>query len=662
MAEAIDRLPRPRRRPLHLGTRIALSINLAVVFVSLVIFFWIYALQQRQVLGLVEAEAQSLLNSMVLMRKWVADYGGVWTEEPGESYFEERNGFYLKTPAMVTKEISQLSEKEGRFRYHITSDKLKNEANAPMPSEHAMLAAFVMGRGEFGRVEMVDGERVYHYMVPLHIEKSCLKCHEDQGYELGDLRGGLSVFLPMDRVDRALAQNRLTLGFSAAVVILLLVSLYLLVRSLIVAPIEELKAVTTAVGKGNYRVRSHIKTGDELESLGNAINQMVVRLKTSHDELEAKVRQRTQELDVLSRIVLSLSRDQPLSEILEQALDDVFEVTSADSGAIHLYSPDTDVLELVARRGLPAAMENCAGRTDQKQCVPRQVTHNGQIIRCNSVTDAAPCTQRCPLHGFTGDLISAPLRAKERIMGVVTLITHQPQGFSEDTVQLLECIGHQLGVGIENAEFRSRSWRMATLEERARLARELHDNLGQTIGYLNLNTRIIADMVKNGQYDEALNALDDMRLSTRSAYDDVRWAILDLRAPGGEEQQDFGAALHEYLDEFEVQTGLECEVVTMDGKSLSPDVAIQLIRIVQEAMHNVRKHAQARCIWVKLETNGAMTRLSIEDDGVGIDNCPPDPKTRHFGLRSMRERAESIGWRLEVGPRNGGGTQVVVSC
>jgi nitrate/nitrite-specific signal transduction histidine kinase len=282
--------------------------------------------------------------------------------------------------------------------------------------------------------------------------------------------------------------------------------------------------------------------------------------------------------------------------------------------------------------------------------------HQVDLANCNK---DGQCNQDCPL-GRTGwQLISAPLKSKSRILGAVTLITHPPARFPTETAQLLDCIGHQLGVGVENAYFHEQAGQLAILEERGRLARELHDNLAQTIGYLNLNTRIITDMVKVGQYNEAQTALDDMRQSTRNAYDDLRWAIFDLRAPI-EGDQDFQAALQEYLDEFEVQTGLKCDLVATSGNHLSPNIKVQLFRIAQEAMHNVRKHARAQRIWVSFEQNGDDIRLSIEDDGIGIDHNHIDPSTHQFGLRSMRERAASIGWQLQIGLRPAGGTRIMV--
>ncbi len=647
---------------LNLGARIILSISLAVSVVSIVIFFWIYAMQQRQVMGQVETEAKSLITSMVLMREWVANYGGVWANQPGEVYLKEENGYYLKTPAMVTKELSILSDKKASHTFHITSEKLKNPDNAPLASERTMLQNFETGHPVFGQVEQLDGERVYHYMAPLTVEGPCMECHADQGYQVGDLRGGLSVFLPMDKVDNALAQNRWTLIFSAATIILLLISLYLLVRRLIVAPIGQLEAVTMAVGEGNYNARCCINTGDELESLGDSINHMITRLETSHTKLESKVQQRTSELGALSEVTFSISRTQNLHEALNEALESIFKVTPAESGAIHLIEENSEKMQLFSYRELPFSVENCLNQLELGECVPGQVAANKVAIHhldSKNCYKNGPCKQGCPLGEANWHLISAPLKSREQTKGVITLITRRSEGFSDETAQLLECVGHQLGVAVENAQLHKQAGQMAILEERNRLARELHDNLGQTIGYLNFNTRIVDSMLQSGQYNEARKTLSDMGNSTKQAYDDVRWAIFDLHAPGDNEQ-DFQTALQTYLEEFEVQTGLNCYLKVSEKTRLSPDVQVQLVRIVQEAMHNVRKHAQAKEVWVTFNNNGVTAQLNIEDNGIGIENNRPDPSSHHYGLHTMRERALSIGWKLQVKGRKSGGTRVLV--
>ena len=286
---------------------------------------------------------------------------------------------------------------------------------------------------------------------------------------------------------------------------------------------------------------------------------------------------------------------------MSQALTAILDVTPAQSGSIHLLAKDGQGMEFVACRNFSPAEENWLKQLKPNECIPGQVVqtdtliHQANLVNCNK---GGSCGQDCPFGEAGRELISVPLKSKRRTLGVMTLITPPPANFSVETAQLLECIGHQLGVGIENAYFHEQAGQVAILEERGRLARELHDNLAQTIGYLNLNTRIIADMVKAAQYDEAQRALKDMRHSTRNAYDDLRWAIFDLRAPI-DGDQDFQTALQRYLDEFEVQTGLKCQFAVAHNNHLAANLRVQLFRIVQEAMHNVRKHAQARHIWVE---------------------------------------------------------------
>ncbi len=133
---------------------------------------------------------------------------------------------------------------------------------------------------------MTHGERVYRRMIPLYTEAACLECHADQGYQVGDIRGGLSVAIPMTEIDRSLAAGRRTLMFSMVLIVALVMGmLYWLVRRLVVAPVGQLEAAALAIGQGNYDLRCDIHTGDELEVLGETFNQMVDNLKASRSKV-----------------------------------------------------------------------------------------------------------------------------------------------------------------------------------------------------------------------------------------------------------------------------------------------------------------------------------------------------------------------------------------
>ena len=201
--------------------------------------------------------------------------------------------------------------------------------------------------------------------------------------------------------------------------------------------------------------------------------------------------------------------------------------------------------------------------------------------------------------------------------------------------------------------------RLAILEERDRLAREMHDSLGQVLGFVNLKTKVAEDLIGRGRPAEAGTELAQMRGAVQEAYEDVRQAILSLRTTP--QAKGLLPSLREYVERMREQTGLDIRLESADGLRLAPAVEAQVIRIVQEALTNVRKHAQARSVEVRFTRAGTGATVTIADDGKGFDVTGVEgAKGMHFGLLTMRERAESIGGALQVTSEPGQGTKVIL--
>jgi len=199
--------------------------------------------------------------------------------------------------------------------------------------------------------------------------------------------------------------------------------------------------------------------------------------------------------------------------------------------------------------------------------------------------------------------------------------------------------------------------RLAILEERDRLAREMHDSLGQVLGYVNLKAKVAEDLIARGHAPEAEQELGQMRRAVQEAYEDVRQAILSLRTTP--QAKGLLASLEEYVQRMREQTGLDVRLDAADGIALAPAVEAQVIRIVQEALTNVRKHARARQAVVRFAREGGGATVTITDDGVGFDvDSAATAHGMRFGLLTMRERAESIGGTLQITSAPGRGTVV----
>lgn len=255
--------------------------------------------------------------------------------------------------------------------------------------------------------------------------------------------------------------------------------------------------------------------------------------------------------------------------------------------------------------------------------------------------------------------VEVPILGRGRLLGRLYLAGKGGRGHEDR--ELLELFATQAAVAIENARLYRQLEALAVVAERERIARELHDNLAQVLGYLRLRVGLIRRALEGGEVEAAKGLLGEVDGVLAEAYADLREAILGLRSRVGAERP-WVDALREYLGRFEQQSGLmvEFEVEAEVGKvKLLPRAEVQLLRIVQEALSNVRKHARASRVWVRVGLGLPEGRLRVEvaDDGCGFD--PTEPVgAGHFGLAVMRERAELAGGRLEVDSAPGRGTRV----
>jgi signal transduction histidine kinase len=213
----------------------------------------------------------------------------------------------------------------------------------------------------------------------------------------------------------------------------------------------------------------------------------------------------------------------------------------------------------------------------------------------------------------------------------------------------------------ENAQLQARLRSVAMLEERERIAREMHDSVGQVLGYVNTKAQAVRALLEDGKPAQAQQQLAELEQAARTVYADLREAILSLRTTIGPGQR-LLPALAEYVRRFSELSGVET-TLSCEGPPLEfpPTVEVHLIRIVQEALTNVRKHARARHAAVRLTSGPGGAVIAVEDDGVGIAAASRGAQGgTGFGLQTMQERAEAIGGRLTLHTRPGGGTVVEV--
>jgi len=211
---------------------------------------------------------------------------------------------------MVTKKLSQYSDRQDLYRFHLTSLTPINPQNSPDDFEKDALNKFSeQGLKEIIRFGRQDQKHHLQYMVPLYVKQGCIECHHGYASSPNGIRGGLSVFLPIDEMKSSIGMNRLKLAVSGAGLVLLTVFiLFILMHRLVIKPLKNFEEMTTEIGRGNLDARVNVSTGDEFEKLGNAFNDMAERITKGRDYLEDKIAQATRELSEANRELQTLDK------------------------------------------------------------------------------------------------------------------------------------------------------------------------------------------------------------------------------------------------------------------------------------------------------------------------------------------------------------------
>ncbi|MFQ5932369.1 MAG: GAF domain-containing protein, partial [Nitrospiraceae bacterium] len=254
--------------------------------------------------------------------------------------------------------------------------------------------------------------------------------------------------------------------------------------------------------------------------------------------------------------------------------------------------------------------------------------------------------------------LALPVRGRGQMIGVLDIESDSLNAFDEDDVAILQSLANQAGVAIQNARLYEQASQLAVLEERQRLARELHDSVTQEIYGVTMFAEAAGRLLAHGKQAQATEHLRDLQASAQEALGEMRLLIYELRPPVLD-QVGLEGALQARLEAVEGRSGLNTQLVTSGDGELPREVQESLYGIAREALNNSLKHAHASSLSVNLLVTDPSIRLEIAEDGVGFDPNG-DRQEGGLGIRGMQERAEQIGGRLSIKSKPGEGTSVVV--
>jgi two-component system nitrate/nitrite sensor histidine kinase NarX len=256
-------------------------------------------------------------------------------------------------------------------------------------------------------------------------------------------------------------------------------------------------------------------------------------------------------------------------------------------------------------------------------------------------------------------VVTIPVRLHERIMGEVDLFFHARISPTPAEQSLLEALASHLASGMENLRLNALEKEAAVSQERHLLARELHDSIAQSLAFLKIQVQLMRDAIKTCESKEAVNILEEIDAGVRESYSDVRELLLHFRTRTNTE--DIEPALATTLQKFEHQSGIKSTLTVQgQGLPLAPDVQIQVLHIIQEALSNVRKHARASQAWLVVQQL-PFWRFEVRDDGIGFSPDLGQHDETHVGLRIMSERAQRIAAQIEIFSTPSRGSSVVLS-
>jgi nitrate/nitrite-specific signal transduction histidine kinase len=430
-------------------------------------------------------------------------------------------------------------------------------------------------------------------------------------------------------------------------------------RSYVNIPLKSKGAVVGTMGLVTYAGQP--LTEREVEVL-KVVGQEI-GIAIDNTLLLAETRGREREAETLYQLGTRISASLELAQVLDAVTKAARQVLAADIGVVGLLDEERREVSVKAMTGTRTEVLRDL-RVPVRGEVPGSLLASGQPLIVEEFARDLPTPHARDLIAAEGvvSFLGVPLKRGERLLGLVGVMTRQRRRFSQGDAQLLTRLANQVVVAIENARLYQQVRHLTALEERDRLAREIHDHLAQSLGYLNVKASITDELLSDGQMAQAQASLLELKDVAQETYTDVREAIFSLRTtvlPGS----GLLPTLREYLAEYRTHYGVDARLV-VDDESLTQvpaHIGIQIIRIAKEALTNVRKHAGANRAWVRFEGDGDWTRITVEDDGRGFDPAQVAGEGRqYFGLQIMRERAESVGGSLELDSRPGHGTRVVI--
>lgn len=432
----------------------------------------------------------------------------------------------------------------------------------------------------------------------------------------------------------------------------------------IIAPVLRLQEGLQRMAAREFSTRLPVNGRDEFGMLARGFNRMADELEGVYRSLEARVHEKTAQLEAQNRelgalydMAAFLNQPNDIDQMCRGFLQRVMRQFDADGGSVRALDPLGGNLNLMVSEGLTEALEEAEHCMKVDACFCGTATRQGVVVVRDFRMMPLGGSFQCAQDGFRS-LAVFRIVTHDNVLGSFSLHFRRARELPVAESQLLETLGQHLGVALDNCRLSAKARQLAVVQERNLVAQGLHDSIAQGLNFLNLQAQMLDEAMVRGDLDEAREIVPLLHTGIDESYQDVRELLVNFRTKLG--QGDLAAAVEDTVARFRRQSGLEATLTVQDGGGapLPPEQQLQVLFVLQEALSNIRKHAEASRVVVAIN-NGRDFELSVTDDGAGYDPAEVAGRAEgHIGLHIMHERAARLNATLTLASAPGAGTRV----
>lgn len=427
----------------------------------------------------------------------------------------------------------------------------------------------------------------------------------------------------------------------------------ILLNLMIIRPVNSLHQGIQQMYNGDFSVRLTIEGEDEFAQLSAGFNAMANQLQQLYNNLEQRVNEKTESiakknryLSVLYDFSQKLNQHHSLEELSRHFLQRLMLEFNATGGSVRLIDKTANKIYSVVDEGIPPSLSQQMQCQQLGSCFCTKAAEQAKTAINNLNQHFSPYFSHCLAAGFKM-VLAIPIQTADKNQGIFNLHFSEEREISAEEILLLETLGQQLGIAIDNQRLTGKEKELAVFEERNLVAQGLHDSIVQSLSFLNIQLQLLQTAVKQQNNQQINTIIPLLQTGVQQGYEDLRELMSNFRSRYDDSQLE--VAINAIIRRFSEQTNIPVTLKLDNlGKPLANNERLQILFIIQEALSNIRKHAQAKHININI-INHADVDILINDDGIGFN--PEEVQSshhQHIGLKIMAERAKRINAQLDI--------------